>query len=159
MNNASGEPWRQRAVPRLGSTQWAHRVGAALRPSFCFPHPTRLLKTSTVSASSLLERRRAFNDVSILPPSLHPGHYNKAASNSSSPNLAEFPLSGEGPGRLGILFLEGHHTLVLGQDEAAALVCLLCVGLGKKLIPSHKIFKTEQLLTVENGGQICLKVW
>lgn len=59
------------------------------------------------------------------------------------PILLNFPCLG----RPGTLFLEGHHTLVLGQDEAAALVCLLCAGLGKKLIPSHKVCKT-----VENGG-------
>lgn len=32
-------------------------------------------------------------------------------------NLAELPLSGEGPEPLGTLFLEGHFTLVLEQNQ------------------------------------------
>lgn len=56
------------------------------------------------------------NDVSILPPSLRPHHYNRAAlshSAQTSLSLAELPSSGEGPEHLDTLFLKGHHTLVL----------------------------------------------
>lgn len=125
MNIAAGEPGRpshlqlERCCHDKGQCQGGqHTVGSqgvdvTLAPCVCFPYPhphcERLPPVCLLL--TLLERRGVVNDVSILPPSLQPRHYNKAALSGSSLKVAEFPLYREGPEQLGTLFLEGHHTL------------------------------------------------
>lgn len=107
--------------------------GALIRPVHpccCFPCPPFLLSDfHQRQLLLLLLRRCVLNDVSILPPSLQPHHYNKAALTSSSAQISillNFPnLGGVGGDRTwvtgGTLFLKGHRTLDSDQDEVVAL--------------------------------------
>ena len=90
---------QQRVVPRLG--WWTVHPGGVdtnVHPCCCFPCPPFLLSDFHQRQLFLLLRRRVLNDVSILPPSLQPHHYNKAALTSSSAQISillNFPNLGE----------------------------------------------------------------
>ena len=91
---------QQRVVPRLGWwTVHPRGVDTSVHPCCCFPCPPFLLSDfHQHQLLFLLLRRRVLNDVSILPPSLQPHHYNKAALTSSSAQISillNFPNLGE----------------------------------------------------------------
>ena len=111
-------PWL-RAVHRLGPhTVGPQSVEVALHPSVCRPHPTPVVKDFHQSPlPARLERRPVLSDVSTLPPSLQPRHYNKAAFHCSQSRSTS--LVWGGTWRLGTLFLEGHRIRMRRQHQYA----------------------------------------